>query len=260
MLAMVLRLAARRARLPRRRRPGPRRRPGAGAGARLRRLPHRSARRRRRAAGRRAPRSSPATRSSAPSRRSAPDVDALRAPASASACRGSAGRAARAASAAPAARTSATRRASPATTIDGGYAEYARRRRALSPSRSRTRYSDARGGAAAVRRADRLPGAARSAGDGASGSASTASAPPRTSWRRSRATRAARSTPSRAPATRRRRRFARELGAAWAGDSRRAPPEPLDAAIIFAPVGALVPARARAPSQGRRRSSAPAST
>ncbi|HEV2923260.1 MAG TPA: zinc-dependent alcohol dehydrogenase family protein [Solirubrobacteraceae bacterium] len=44
--------------------------------------------------------------------------------------------------------------------------------------------------------------------------------------------------------------FARELGAAWAGASDELPPEPLDAAIIFAPVGALVPAalRALAPS------------
>jgi propanol-preferring alcohol dehydrogenase len=36
--------------------------------------------------------------------------------------------------------------------------------------------------------------------------------------------------------------FARELGAVWAGDSLGEPPEPLDAAIVFAPVGALVPA------------------
>jgi propanol-preferring alcohol dehydrogenase len=36
--------------------------------------------------------------------------------------------------------------------------------------------------------------------------------------------------------------FARELGAEWAGDSGSRPPEPLDAAILFAPVGALVPA------------------
>jgi len=36
--------------------------------------------------------------------------------------------------------------------------------------------------------------------------------------------------------------FARSLGAAWAGSSAAPPPEPLDAAIIFAPVGALVPA------------------
>ena len=35
--------------------------------------------------------------------------------------------------------------------------------------------------------------------------------------------------------------FARSLGAAWAGGSDSAPPVPLDAAIIFAPVGALVP-------------------
>ena len=35
--------------------------------------------------------------------------------------------------------------------------------------------------------------------------------------------------------------LARALGASWAGGSDQAPPEPLDAAIIFAPVGALVP-------------------
>ncbi len=40
--------------------------------------------------------------------------------------------------------------------------------------------------------------------------------------------------------------FARELGATWAGDSDVLPPEPLDAAILFAPVGALVPAALRA--------------
>lgn len=40
--------------------------------------------------------------------------------------------------------------------------------------------------------------------------------------------------------------FALELGAAWAGPSDRQPPEPLDAAIIFAPIGALVPAALRA--------------
>jgi propanol-preferring alcohol dehydrogenase len=44
--------------------------------------------------------------------------------------------------------------------------------------------------------------------------------------------------------------FARELGAVWAGGSDEAPPEELDAAIIFAPVGALVPAALRAVSKG----------
>jgi alcohol dehydrogenase, propanol-preferring len=44
--------------------------------------------------------------------------------------------------------------------------------------------------------------------------------------------------------------FARELGAAWAGDSTAAPPAPLDAAILFAPVGALVPASLRAIAKG----------
>ncbi|MDI3339216.1 MAG: zinc-dependent alcohol dehydrogenase family protein [Sphaerobacter sp.] len=44
--------------------------------------------------------------------------------------------------------------------------------------------------------------------------------------------------------------FARELGAVWAGGSDDLPPEPLDAAIIFAPVGALVPAALRAVGKG----------
>ena len=44
--------------------------------------------------------------------------------------------------------------------------------------------------------------------------------------------------------------FARELGAAWAGDSDEEPPEPLDAAILYAPVGALVPAALRAVAPG----------
>jgi len=37
-------------------------------------------------------------------------------------------------------------------------------------------------------------------------------------------------------------RHARELGASWAGAAEDTPPQPLDAALIFAPVGALVPA------------------
>ena len=44
--------------------------------------------------------------------------------------------------------------------------------------------------------------------------------------------------------------FARQLGAVWAGDSESLPPEPLDAAIIFAPVGALVPRALRAVRKG----------
>ena len=43
---------------------------------------------------------------------------------------------------------------------------------------------------------------------------------------------------------------ARSLGAEWAGASDERPPEPLDAAIIFAPVGALVPAALRAVRPG----------
>jgi propanol-preferring alcohol dehydrogenase len=44
--------------------------------------------------------------------------------------------------------------------------------------------------------------------------------------------------------------FARELGAAWAGDSSAAPPQELDAAILFAPVGALIPQALRHTAKG----------
>jgi propanol-preferring alcohol dehydrogenase len=44
--------------------------------------------------------------------------------------------------------------------------------------------------------------------------------------------------------------FARSLGAVWAGGSDEQPPESLDAAILFAPVGALVPAALRAVMRG----------
>jgi alcohol dehydrogenase, propanol-preferring len=46
--------------------------------------------------------------------------------------------------------------------------------------------------------------------------------------------------------------FARQLGAVWAEDSTVAPPVPLDAAIIFAPVGSLVPEALRALDKGGR--------
>lgn len=46
--------------------------------------------------------------------------------------------------------------------------------------------------------------------------------------------------------------FARELGCFWAGASSEAPPQPLDAAIIFAPVGALVPLALKAVKKGGR--------
>lgn len=46
------------------------------------------------------------------------------------------------------------------------------------------------------------------------------------------------------------RRFAETLGVYWAGASDEAPPDPLDAAIIYAPVGALVPAALEAVAPG----------
>jgi propanol-preferring alcohol dehydrogenase len=52
------------------------------------------------------------------------------------------------------------------------------------------------------------------------------------------------------PSDVKKQQFARSLGAEWAGDSTTAPPEPLDAALIFAPVGALVPAALKALDPG----------
>lgn len=52
------------------------------------------------------------------------------------------------------------------------------------------------------------------------------------------------------PGDREKQTFATSLGAVWAGDSDTLPPEPLDAAILFAPVGALVPMALRAVVKG----------
>ncbi len=52
------------------------------------------------------------------------------------------------------------------------------------------------------------------------------------------------------PGDRKNQEFARKLGAIWAGGSDEQPPEKLDAAIIFAPVGSLVPAALRALVKG----------
>jgi propanol-preferring alcohol dehydrogenase len=46
------------------------------------------------------------------------------------------------------------------------------------------------------------------------------------------------------------RDLAESLGAAWVGDAQEAPPEPLDAAILFAPVGTLVPVALEALDRG----------
>ena len=54
------------------------------------------------------------------------------------------------------------------------------------------------------------------------------------------------------PGDERTQAFARSLGAAWAGGSDEAPPEPLDAAIIFAPAGAARPPGARGAGARRR--------
>ena len=58
------------------------------------------------------------------------------------------------------------------------------------------------------------------------------------------------SSRSREQATTRVSAFARSLGAEWAGGSGEQPPEPLDAAIIFAPAGELVPTALAAVGKG----------
>ena len=72
------------------------------------------------------------------------------------------------------------------------------------------------------------------------------SGPLRTSSPRWRGTRAGGCSPSPARATRRRRRSPANWAPSGPGASDEPPPEPLDAAIIFAPVGSLVPAALRA--------------
>ena len=56
--------------------------------------------------------------------------------------------------------------------------------------------------------------------------------------------------PSPGPGDERGQSFARELGAEWAGASTEPPPEPLDAAIIFAADGTLIPTALRALDPG----------
>ena len=141
--------------------------------------------------------------------------------------------------------------------VDGGYAEDAVRRRALLlPASGRLPGAQAApllcGGLIGYR-ALRSPATP-------SGSACTASAPPRTRSPRWPGTQGRRVFAFTRAGDVEGQEFARELGAEWAGASDDAPPELLDAALIFAPVGDLVPV---GPAGARRRaawSSARAST
>ena len=89
------------------------------------------------------------------------------------------------------------------------------------------------------------------AGEGKSW-ASTALAPRPISWRRWRDGRGDRCLPLRGRETSTTQAFARSLGATWAGGSDEMPPEPLDAAIIYATVGDLVPLALKAVRKGGR--------
>ena len=72
----------------------------------------------------------------------------------------------------------------------------------------------------------------------------------RISWLRSRAIKGAQVYAFTRPGDIAAQDFARGLGAVWAGGSDETPPEKLDAALIFAPVGALVPAALAATRKG----------
>ena len=171
---------------------------------------------------------------------------------SGSACPGSAGPAASAATAAAAARTSATRRASPATTSTAA-SPSTRSRTSATASRSPSGYPDVAGRAAALRRADRLARATRWPATrerlglyGFGAAAHIVCQVARWQGRRVFAfTRAGR----RARARRSHASSARSGRAARTS----APPEELDAAIVFAPAGELVPAALAASAKGGSR-------
>ena len=147
------------------------------------------------------------------------------------------------------ARTCATRRSSPATRRDGGFATHALADAAFCLPLCRRRSTPSR--RAPLLCAGLIGWRSLKPRATASGSASTASAPRRTSSRRSPLA-GSRVFAFTAPATQAAQAFARSLGAEWAGGSDEPPPVPLDAAILFAPVGALVPAALRAVRKGGR--------
>ena len=219
------------------------RNPGGDRG--LRRLPHRPARRRRRtAASEAADRAGPRDRR--PGAAMGAGGERISRRLSASACPGSAIPAASAPIAAAGARICAIAPLFTGYTRDGGYATHAIADAAYCfPLPERRRRRD---GAAAVCRTDRLAHATDGGrGRGArplrlrrrraySGAGCGLAGPPRLCLHAARRYRGA--------------GFARSLGAVWAGGSDEMPPEPLDAAIIFAPVGALVPAALKAVKKG----------
>ena len=130
--------------------------------------------------------------------------------------------------------------------IDGGYADYtvADARYCLQAAGPVQRR---RGRAAALRRADRLPLAQarrRSARLGIYGFGAAAHIVAQVARAQGREVYAFTRSGDRSA------RLRPGLGAVWAGGSDAAPPEPLDAAIIFAPVGALVPAALKAVRKG----------
>ena len=232
-------------------RAGARARSGRGAAARerVRRLPHRSAPARRRAARSRAGRSRRDTRSSAASIASARACASSRS-VTASACRGSAG---------PAALPLLRQRARESLRRGGVHRLPARRRlrrvrggrRALLLPAARTRSTTSLRRRSCARaligyRCLRLAGDAETLGPlrlrRGGPRRDPGGAPPGPARVRVHAPAAIADA----------QRFALELGAEWAGASDAAPPEPLDAAILFAPVGRARARRAARGGQGRR--------
>ena len=198
----------------------------------------------------RRPASCRATRSSASSTRSAPGAEPVRARRPHRRSPGCAAPAAAAGGAAAGGRTCVPMPAFTGWDADGGYAEYAVVAEAFAyrlPDGARRR----RRGAAAVRRHHRVPrAAARRAAAGRHGSASTGSARRRTSSPRSRIAQGA-TVHVLTRAAKRARARARRSARPRPGAADDAPPEPLDAAILFAPAGELVPVALRGARPGR---------
>ena len=142
--------------------------------------------------------------------------------------------------------------------IDGGYAEYtvADARYCFAMQR---RCSDAESSPATLCRTDRLSFATRMAGDaerlGIYGFGAAAHIVAQVARHQGR--RGFRLHPGRRHEA---QDFARELGAVWAGGSEQTPPEELDAAIIFAPVGAAGACRAQGAVCKKAASSSPAAS
>ena len=191
----------------------------------------------------------PGTRDRRPRRRASAPASMDCASVSALACRGSATRAARASTARADTRTCAIRPSSPAIRVDGGFATatIADARYAFALDEDRHRRGPRTAAVCRTHRLARAGHRGRRTRVGFYGFGAAAHILAQVAAWQGRAVYAFTRTGDAAAQA-----FARRLGAVWAGDSTAPPPEPLDAAIIFAAVGELVPVALRAVRKGGR--------